>query len=43
MLFETRQIFTTLLHTVRRVVPQHRNRNATADYCDVTSPYVLVN
>ena len=25
---------------VRRVAAQHRDRNVTADYCDVTSPYV---
>jgi len=24
----------------RRVAPQHRDRNVTTDYCDVTSPYV---
>jgi len=32
----TRQIFTNWLNTVRRVAPQHRRRNVTADYCDVT-------
>ena len=34
-------IFTAQLHTVRRVAAQHRDRNVTTDYCDVTSPYVL--
>jgi len=32
---------TKLHHLVRRVAPQHRDRNVTTDYCDVTSPYVL--
>ena len=27
---------------MRRVAPQHRDRIVTTDYCDVTSPYVLV-
>jgi len=25
---------------MRRVAPQHRNRNVTTDDCDVTSPYM---
>ena len=31
----------TNLHTVRRVAPQHRDRNVTIDCCDVTSPWVV--
>ena len=27
-------------HGIRRVVPQHRDRIVTTDYCDVTSSYV---
>jgi len=34
---KTRQIVANLtFRTVRRVVPQHRDRNVTTDYCDVT-------
>jgi len=36
----TRRIFTTSLHTIRRVAPQHRDRSVTTDDCDVASPYV---
>jgi len=32
------QIFTTKLHTVRRVAPRHVDRIRTTDYCDITSP-----
>jgi len=30
-------MFTTSLHTVRRVVPQHRDRTVTTDYCEITT------
>jgi len=36
----TTKIFTTELRTVRRVAPQHRDRNVTTDHCDITWPYV---
>ena len=33
----------TLLDTVRRVAPQHRDRIMTTDYCDAISPHVFIN
>jgi len=42
MLHPRNEILGTPRHTVRRVVPQHRDRKATTHYRDVTSPYVYI-